>query len=214
MVEESVVTVWLAIEPAGLTTIDAWYALRNVGLLWLPPVRRARSYQGVGDAPPFLVVYESRGRRARDARSHGASGPSLEVAQAVARSYRLVARAGEDAIHRHLLTVALTPHASRSAATRVRLARELNQALDALHGVSTLVALEAAGPAAVVGGERGLVGGAVLDGPPFLVLCEVSDAAREMSIAAFWADRAVDLGGEARCDLCRLLDVQVADAAA
>jgi hypothetical protein len=201
--------VWFAMEPAGTENIDAWYARDHLPD-WpaVPRIMQARSYEVVGAGPPYFALYETTAARppfTADRERPVAVRAPWTIKQAVCRRYRELSAAGDRRPRDHILTVRLTSP-RRPGAARAWLTDELAGALRALRGTAGAAAFEADAAASVIGRDEGLLAGTILDGPRFLVICEVTDAAVEMSLARFWTDRALDIGAEVAIDLYRLLD--------
>lgn len=215
MIGQAVLAIWLDVDPAGLEDFNAWYRRQHVPeRLSVVGFLRGRRYQATGDGPPYFTLYETEaGALSSPAYLERLNAPTDWTRRAlplvrrmVRNACRRIAVSAGDATAGHLLTVRIQPHAGRGPAVRTWLAGEGVAAVRGLAGVAACGFYESdTGGTSVVTEERRLVGGEVAAAPPFLALCEVSDADRAADLAGFWRTWATKIAADVTADGYRLM---------
>ena len=215
MIGDAALGIWMDVDAGGLEEFNQWYRRQHLPeRLSVPGFLRGRRYETGGSGPRYFTLYETSDAAVLS------SAPYLErlnaptdwtrralplIRRMVRNAYRRVATTGPDARAGALVTVRVQPHSGRGPYVRASLVGETLAALAALGvGAATVYESETAGTA-VITEERKIVGGDVTAAPPFLVLCELDDAAKPDPIAAHWRTWTTRLAADATVDPYRLL---------
>jgi hypothetical protein len=215
MIGEAALGIWMDVDAGGLEEFNQWYRRQHLPeRLSVPGFLRGRRYESGGGGPRYFTLYETADAAVLS------SAPYLErlnaptewtrralplIRRMVRNAYRRVATTGPDARAGGLVTVRVQPHSGRGPYVRASLVGDALAALSAL-GVAAVAVYESeTAGTAVITEERRIVGGDVTAAPPFLVLCELDDAAKPDPIAAHWRTWATRLAADATVDPYRLL---------
>ena len=196
MIGGAALGIWMDVDAAGLEDFNAWYRGQHLPeRLSVPGFLRGRRYESDGDGPQYFTLYETADAGVLS------SAPYMErlnaptdwtrralplVRRMVRNAYRRVETTGPDARAARLLTVRVQPQSGRGPYVRASLLGDTLGTLSA-QGVAAAAVYESeTAGTSVVTEERRIVGGDVTAAPPFLVLCELTDASDRTALDAHW----------------------------